>query len=548
MVEPSPLVNKELLRKYFPDVREFRDIQEAAVNRVASGRPLLCLMPTGAGKSLIYQIAGMRTEKTTLVFSPLIALMNQQASRLEKCGIPSVALHSGAYGGTQFYEKVRLLFCDQVPRFMFLSPERAFFNGYLEHVFRKYRDRMGLVVVDEAHCISQWGHSFRPSYKTIPSFLRNVFGSTERIPLMCLTATLNPKDQDEICRDFSLEGDCIMRSPFLLRKNLNLGFEILRDERAKVERLEELLKRHRGEKTIVYAHRIRSDYGTRALTEQFKAKGVVCEFFDSEAGEDHKRRVMEDFEEGRLPVVFATNAFGMGVDIPDIRVVIHYLVPESIEQYYQEVGRAGRDGTPSAGYLLFSETNLRVRRDMIRASFPSKNVIQTTFMRKLRPKEDSPVNSINPNLDFSDESKDSLVFHALVDHGVIKVLTKAISSLKCFAPITSQGAQLLENYLQVSKIGSIKLIAKRKGVSVQEIADRVYCQYDEGAIRLQSTPASTLFYRVERDLTESVLNEIGSAIEERKSSRLGNFERFVQMISSGAKPESLIREHLGVAR
>jgi ATP-dependent DNA helicase RecQ len=337
-----------------------------------------------------------------------------------------------------------------------------------------------------------------------------------------------------------------MRSPSLLRKNLNLRFEILRDERAKVERLEELLKLHNGKKTIVYAHRISSDYGTRALTEQFKAKGVPCDFFDSEAGEEHKQRVMEEFEDGRLPVIFATNAFGMGVDIPDIRVVIHYLVPESIEQYYQEVGRAGRDGTQSAGYLLFSETNLRVRRDMIRAGFPSKNIIRTTFMRKFRPKENCVVSSINPNLDFSDESKESLVFHSLVDHGVIKVVTKAISSVKCFAPKTSQGAQVLENYLEVSKIGSVLLLAKRQGVSVQQIADSLYRQYDEGTICLQSAPAATLFYRIERNLTEKVLNEIADAIEERKSSRLENFERFVQMISSGAKPESLIQEHLGV--
>jgi ATP-dependent DNA helicase RecQ len=540
-------MNKDLLRRYFPNIEGFRDIQEAAINRVVSGRPLLCLMPTGAGKSLIYQIAGMRTEKTTLVLSPLIALMNQQAGRLRESGIPSVALHSGEYSGTRFYETLRRLFQDEVPKFVFLSPERAFVNGYLEHTLLSHREKIGLVVVDEAHCISQWGHSFRPSYKAIPSFLESVFGSIQGIPLICLTATLNPKDQEEIRCDFFLERDCIMQSASLLRKNLDLGFEPLQDEASKLKRLDELLNRHRRDKAVIYAHRIRSDYGTRALTQRFRVQGVTCDFFDSEAGEQHKLRVMDGFEQGSLPIVFATNAFGMGVHISDIRAVIHYLVPESIEQYYQEVGRAGRDGARSAGYLLFSDTNVKVRRDMIRASFPSKNLIQTTFVTKIRPKEEGAVTSISSTLDFSDESKDSQIFHALVEHSVVKIVAKGISSLKCFTPKTPQGSRLLEKYSRISKIGSVLLIAKREGVSVREIAADLFTHYDQGAIQLRSTPTATLFYRIERDLSDDVLDEIVEAMEERKRSRLANFESFVEMICSGAKPESLIREHLGIA-
>jgi ATP-dependent DNA helicase RecQ len=542
MADSPQLASCEILERYFPELGGFRDVQEDAVDRLANGDRILCLMPTGLGKSLIYQVAGLRSGKTTLVLSPLVALMDQQAERLQKRGIRAQPLH-GALSGERYYRTVRTLFENEAPGFIFLSPERMFFDGYLEHVLRENRHRVGLVVIDEAHCISQWGHNFRPAYKAIPEFLRNVFGALDRLPLLCLTATLNPKDQEEIRRDFALQENCLIRSEFLLRDNLNLSFEILEDEEAKRERLGKLLTEHRGEKIIVYAHRIRSEYGTRALAERFTRLGFNCDFFDSQAGDEHRARVARDFEEGRLPIVFATNAFGMGIDISDIRTVIHYLVPESIEQYYQEVGRAGRDEKPSFGRLLFSKVNLKVRTSMIRSAFPSGTEIRRVYQDKFRPIGKDEIASINPWLDFSEEAKENVTFHALVEHRVLRIVTKGIQTVGCFRPVGAEQAEF-RKYEESSRVGSVKIIARRTGIPIPKIVSNIYKWYDSGVVQMTSVPNKVLFYRSDKELTDKVLEEIVADMEEKKQSRLENFAKLVAMIESGQDPTAAIRNHL----
>ncbi len=251
--------------------------------------------------------------------------MDQQATRLAAAGLRAVALHAGL-AGLPYYRTVGSLFM-ALTQFLFVSPERLRFDGYLNYVLRRNRDRIGLVVVDEAHCISQWGEAFRPAYRSIPAFIRSVFGSLNTVPLLGLTATLSTDDQQQICADFDLPPTSIQRSAFLLRKNLNLSFETLENETAKLARLGTLLEDHRGQKMIVYVHRISSDYGTRAMAERFTGSGFACRSFDSRMGAAEKREVLLGFECGSIPVVFATAAFGMGIDISDIRGVIHYLTP-----------------------------------------------------------------------------------------------------------------------------------------------------------------------------------------------------------------------------
>ncbi len=218
-------------------------------------------MPTGGGKSLVYQAAGIRRTGTTLVLSPLVALMGEQSERLRtKTGVRSISLSD--LSGPPLYNMLREFDFEHGPTFMFTSPERLSSDGYLEYNLRRNRDAISLIVVDEAHCVSQWGHTFRPAYKAISRGLDAIFGCNAWPPVLCLTATLNPRDQEEILAEFRISPQDVVRTPSLLRENLALRCELLKDEPAKKSRLAEILAAHAGEKILVYVHRKEGEYGT----------------------------------------------------------------------------------------------------------------------------------------------------------------------------------------------------------------------------------------------------------------------------------------------
>ncbi len=397
---------KAALEKHFPEIKNFRDKQEEVINALYSSN-VLCLMPTGAGKSLIYQVYTICNKKTTLVISPLIALMRQQSERLEEKGFKILFLHGGLSTQAQHQCLKEAIFNWNFD-FVFFSPERLAFDGYLEFVLRRIRDKIGLIVVDEAHCVSQWGHGFRPTYKYLPQALNNIF-DPEKIRILALTATMNKKDKDEICNDFNIQESSIYISSNLMRSNIQLNFHTLENEGAKIDHLRSILNSPEIGKTIVYTHRKKGKYGTVSLSQIFKNEGLNCDRYDADCADSAKVECLSSFESGSTSIIFATNAFGMGVDIPDIHTVVHFLLPESIEQYYQEVGRAGRDGAHSVAHLLFTPTNIRIRKDMIKSSFPKRDQIASTFESKFHPKPEQ-IFSLNPWLDITEEESDVTLF------------------------------------------------------------------------------------------------------------------------------------------
>ena len=256
------MTNIEILKNYFGH-ENFQDIQEEVIINLLSGNNSLCLMPTGGGKSIIYQVAGLQTAKTTIVISPLLALMKQQNKRLEEQGIYTFAYNSSLGDLKTQFNKLRKVFGkDKLPQFIFVSPEKILSDGYLEFLLTKFRSKIGLVVVDEAHCISQWGHTFRPAYKAIPLFFEKVYGEDKTPPVLCLTATLNPSDKYEICRDLKITDENIFISKTLIRPNLHLNiFEQVENNEKKKDQLIEIFNNHKDQMHIVYTHIKAREYG-----------------------------------------------------------------------------------------------------------------------------------------------------------------------------------------------------------------------------------------------------------------------------------------------
>jgi len=334
----SPLA---LLEKHF-GYKSFRPQQEAIIEQVLSGHDAVVLMPTGGGKSLCYQIPALALEGLTVVISPLIALMKDQVQALQGNGIPSAFLNSSL----QFNEE-RLIF-QQLRKgdlkLLYVSPERLFQQGFLDQlVDLPAAARISLFAVDEAHCISTWGHAFRPEYKQL-SVLKKRFPT---VPVIALTATADRAVREDIAISLQLETPQTFISSFD-RPNLSLAVLPGQDRWKAIERI---VGRHAGKCGIIYCN---SRAGAEKLAIKLQGIGVKAAYYHAKLDPEERSRVQDDFIQGKTHVICATIAFGMGIDKSDVRFVIHYNLPGTVEGYYQEIGRAGRDGRPSETVLFYS--------------------------------------------------------------------------------------------------------------------------------------------------------------------------------------------------
>lgn len=554
------MTNLEILKKHF-EFDSFKDIQEEVILNLLAGKNSLCLMPTGGGKSIIYQVAGLQTHKTTIVISPLLALMKQQNKRLESQGIHTLPYNSSLGDLKTQFNKLRNTFAQtELPQFIFISPEKILSDGYFEFLIKKHRSKIGLIVIDEAHCISQWGHTFRPAYKSIPLFINNVYGVNKTPPILCLTATLNPKDKIEICNDLDISDENIFISKVLIRNNIKLEIlEQAENNEQKKEQLLDILNNHKNEKIIVYTHIKAKDYGTREMTKVFQEKGFNCHYFDADMQDNEKLSILEKFEIGDIKIIFATSAFGMGIDIPDIRVVVHYLVPESIEQFYQEVGRAGRDNHPAFGYLLYSDTNFKVRRDLIKKSLLSPKRIKeiydstiqastksSTFLKRKKTIEIDDAEKIYSlsKTDIREDNSEMIIFLYLLANGFIKLRGKGIKFFNCFE--NNNGNELYESMSEASINGIVKRIAKKLNKSIELINHEIFTMFNQGDIKLIKVPVNDLNYIIQKELADEIIEEIHSTLKFRMENRLLNFEKFVEFVKNKSNPIETIARHLGI--
>ncbi len=353
MAAPSTSL-AELLHRTFGH-REFRAHQQPVCEAAAAGRDVLLVMPTGAGKSLCYQLPALARGGTALVISPLIALMDDQASKLAALNLRVARIHSGL--SRDAARQACRDYLDGTLDFLFIAPERLRVPGFPEMLARR---KPALVAIDEAHCISQWGHDFRPDYRTLGQFLP----ALRPAPVIALTATATPTVQRDILRALDLQDPAVFITGF---RRHNLHIEVT--ELSKPQRTEfiaKLLKEPAARPAIVYATSRRSaEELATALARHFPAATYHAGL---DAGT--RERVQRSFLSGQLDVVVATVAFGMGVDKADVRTVIHAALPGSVEAYYQEIGRAGRDGLPSRAMLLHSFADRKTQEFLLDRSYP----------------------------------------------------------------------------------------------------------------------------------------------------------------------------------
>lgn len=351
---------KEILRDVF-GFSKFRPNQEAVCEAVRAGKPALLVMPTGAGKSLCYQLPGLARGGTTVVLSPLIALMEDQVSKLQALGLAAERIHSGR-SREQSREVCRAYLLGALD-FLFIAPERLGVPGFPEMLGKRPPT---LIAVDEAHCISNWGHDFRPDYRMLKERLP-LLGDA---PVLALTATATPQVQQDIVRELGA-GDAQRFIHGFRRTNIAVEVaEVSQPERA--DRIEALLEDPSRRPAIVYAP-------TRKVAEDLAGQlshNYPAAAYHAGLSGQARDRTQAEFLGGRLEVVVATIAFGMGIDKADVRTVVHAALPSSVEGYYQEIGRAGRDGAPSVAVLLHSYGDKRTHEFFFERDHPETKVLE----------------------------------------------------------------------------------------------------------------------------------------------------------------------------
>ena len=352
----------QILQQYW-GYDAFRPLQEDIINAVLEGKDTLALLPTGGGKSVCFQVPALAKDGLCLVISPLIALMKDQVQNLKNKGIPALSV----YSGMPFLEVKKTLqnAAHGNYKFLYVSPERLETNLFLEYLPAM---NINLIAVDEAHCISQWGYDFRPSYARITR-LREYLPS---IPILALTASATATVQEDICEklDFSKNQQRFQQS----FERANLSYSVF-NAASKQNKLLEILNNVKGS-AIVYC---KSRRHTKDVADLLLMNKINASYYHAGLGNEERNKRQEDWINNNTRVMACTNAFGMGIDKPNVRVVVHYDVPDCLENYYQEAGRAGRDGKRAYAVLLYNDRELQDLQLQSSIRYPEKEEIKTVY-------------------------------------------------------------------------------------------------------------------------------------------------------------------------
>lgn len=350
-----------ILKQYW-GYSEFRPLQEEIIRTVLEKRDCLALLPTGSGKSVCFQVPALALEGICLVISPLIALMKDQVAQLRKKGISALAIHTGM-PFKEVNKTLQLALNGQI-KFLYLSPERLQTN-----LFKEYLPALpvSLIAVDEAHCVSQWGYDFRPQYLQIAS-LRE---SLPAVPILALTASATPLVQEDILTQLQLKNAVVHKGSFIREALSYSCFE----ESSKLPKLFDIISKVEGS-SIVYC---RSRKRTVDICRFLNDRGISATYYHAGLNQEDRNERQQQWTQNQVRIIVSTNAFGMGIDKPDVRTVVHYDVPDCLENYYQEAGRAGRDRQKAYAVLLYNQQDLTELEQQLEKKFPDLETVKKVY-------------------------------------------------------------------------------------------------------------------------------------------------------------------------
>jgi ATP-dependent DNA helicase RecQ len=515
---------KEILQKYFREITSLHSYQEEVISDVLSRENTLCIVPTGGGKSLIFQVAALKLSGTTIVISPLKALMEEQVNELKNRGIEAIALNSDLPFEEQ--RKVLRSLKKVKPKLIYISPERLF-NYFFRSALIASGCEISLVAIDEAHCISQWGIDFRPEYGNIKPFIEFLQELGHSPTVLALTATLGLKAREEIKKEFEITKEKIETN--VIRDNLELNFIQVESEEEKWDEMLGFIEQHKLRKVLVYLY-------SRQKCEELSSNLEHSDYFHAGLPYQEKTRVLNDFRKGHIRVLFSTTAFGMGINIPDIDGVIHYQIPESVEEYYQHVGRGARkkEICPTCYCLmLWSETNFDRKASRIRSSTLKQKDLEKGFEHLSLIKKADKKTYVKWEVIYNNDGSWGSVNLALVKrmfekHGICETVGDVYGSPLSIKLKNDTGLwkDMLEKLMGRDQF----LIAeKRTGISLQSLIDHIYEQELIGNVKVLPATERTLFLMGQYDsLPEDISNEIfneSTNVEQFKLERLGELKQ-----------------------
>ncbi len=439
------------LKKYF-GYDSFRPMQSEIIQAAYAGKDTVVLMPTGGGKSICYQIPALTLPGITVVVSPLIALMKDQVEGLIANGVPAAFINSSSSSINITHTENDAI--DGKLKILYVSPEKIVSQGFQPFLKRL---RISLFAIDEAHCISAWGHDFRPEYTQL-KFLKSQFS---QVPIMALTATADKLTRKDIVSQLDLRDPQVFISSFD-RPNITLT---VRPGQKRIEQIIDFIKKHPNQSGIIYCLSRRS---CEELSNKLNDKGFKTDYYHADLPPQRRSKVQEDFINDRVSVICATIAFGMGIDKSNVRFVIHYNLPRNVEGYYQEIGRAGRDGLPSEALLFFSYGDVMTYTDMIQQSEGEQvqKDLKIAKLKRMYEFAEAPVCRRKTVLSYFDEMYETQCGNCDVCKNPPQYFDGTLPSQKALSAIKRTG----------EKVGMSMLVNILRGSRNREIFDNGYDQ------------------------------------------------------------------------